>query len=281
MGIITKAECFLSLAATGLNFTDFAAYPKFFANSSSITLAQAGNFKGPHDIAEYVSFASEASAYFGSSSTLPGDAVSLHAVDEKADTCTFDIMRASFYTFSAPAFDGASAWVAYGLRLTLHRESAKFLDASVYYPVPTMLAFFSSFFDTVAMHAYVCSTLKTRCPAVWAANSWGVSTPLDACIAQLTALPVTDDALGYFNRNTMGCRILHAEFAQKDPIGHCPHVSFTPYRDRTGALVCQPSQPRTTPAELGFDASFLRKFDAFAASRGIDTSSGSNLQALL
>ena len=68
---ITKVQCLLSLAGSGLNFTDFERYNKFFMNTSIITLSQAGSFKGPTDISEYVSFASYASSYFGASSTLP------------------------------------------------------------------------------------------------------------------------------------------------------------------------------------------------------------------
>jgi hypothetical protein len=49
---ITELQCFLSLALSGLNFTDFAHYDTFFMNSSVITLSQAGSFQGPIDISE-------------------------------------------------------------------------------------------------------------------------------------------------------------------------------------------------------------------------------------
>jgi len=272
---ITELQCFLSLALSGLNFTDFAHYDTFFMNSSVITLSQAGSFQGPIDISEYVSFASSASAYFADSSSLP-DNVRLHTIDQKAGTCIFDILRSSLYTFSKPAFAGASAWVAYGLRMTLAQQSAAFRTAYVYYPVPTMRIFFESFFMTSAMRTFVCSTMKDHCPVEWAASHWHASTPLDACEAELSKLPIVEGDLSYFNRNTSGCRILHAEFARKD-ISHCPHLSFPPMRDAHGHLVCQPQQPRTTPQALGFDAEFIERFHAFAASRGIDAATGSNL----
>jgi hypothetical protein len=50
---ITELQCFLSsLALSGLNFTDFAHYDKFFMNDSIITLSQAGSFQGPIDVSE-------------------------------------------------------------------------------------------------------------------------------------------------------------------------------------------------------------------------------------
>lgn len=239
---ITKAHCLLRLAASGFNFTDFKNYPRWFANDSTITLAQAGTFRGPNDIAEYVSFASDTSDYFDVSSTLPGDNVTVHSIDQDHSLCTFDIMRVSFYTFGKPAFAGPSAYVAYGLRMTMCIEELLFHTTAVYYPIPTMHAFFNSFFNTPDMNTYVCSTLRANCSTQWALSNWSAATPLDACVAKLRSLPLTEGGISYFNRNTMGCRVLHAEFARTDPSMHCPHLSFEPYPDDWGNLVCQPSE---------------------------------------
>uniref|UniRef100_A0A7S2H064 Uncharacterized protein n=1 Tax=Haptolina brevifila TaxID=156173 RepID=A0A7S2H064_9EUKA len=276
---ISKISCYQSLWASELNFTDFQMYNKFFMNDSVITLSQAGSFSGPQDISEYVSFASYASSYFETSSTLPGDDFALHSIDQDHGTCTFDVKRASFYTFSAPAFARASAWVAYGLRLTLEQRSAAFISAYVYYPVPTMRLFFESFFNTAEMLNFVCSTFKQKCSAQWAQNHWNESTPIDVCTTELARLPMVEGNLAYFNQKTRGCRILHADFAAKDSF-HCPHLSFVPVPDGKGHLICQPEETRTTPHALGFDAAFINGLDAFAASRGINTATGSNVQQI-
>ena len=192
--------------------------------------------------------------------------------------CTFDIMRVSFYTFGKPAFPGPSAYVAYGLRMSMCIKELMFHTTAVYYPIPTMRSFFNSFFNTPDMLEYVCSTLKSNCSTQWALSNWSAATPLEPCIAKLQSLPVTEGDISYFNRNTMGCRVLHAEFARTDPTVHCPHVSFEPFPDDWGNLICQPQEPRTTPAALGFDDAFIGKLDAFAASRGVNTATGSNIR---
>ena len=96
--------------------------------------SQAGTFVGPSDISEYVSFASDISAYFRTSSSLPGDDISVHSIDQGNRTCTFNVMRVSYYLFSKPAFAGMRACTGIGTR-AVREEISGIVPISVY-PTP-------------------------------------------------------------------------------------------------------------------------------------------------
>ena len=70
-GAVTgPAEClsgFLGLKFSPFNFT---RYPEYFRDDSTITLAQAGTFRGPSGIEEYVHFTTPFSPFI--SAVLPG-----------------------------------------------------------------------------------------------------------------------------------------------------------------------------------------------------------------
>ena len=69
---LTANECVVSFLALAPPFSvgEFELYGNWFDNSSSMTLAQAGTYKGVDDIEEYVRFAYPSSPYIATVGAL-------------------------------------------------------------------------------------------------------------------------------------------------------------------------------------------------------------------
>ena len=72
---LTANECVGSFLALDPPFNPgiFDLYENWFDNNSSMTLAQAGNYKGVDDIEEYLQFAYPSSPYIAASGALRSD----------------------------------------------------------------------------------------------------------------------------------------------------------------------------------------------------------------
>lgn len=206
-----------------------------FGENSTFTLPQAGEYKGPDAIAEYVRFASEFSPLFDEAITL-NDRVELLSSD--SGICTFRRFSTVRAVASDVLYPGGVLHFTAMYRINFDYEANQIPSMTLYFTPQAIAHIFETWAGSAnsSSHELVCSTMEESCPSTWFSNS--LSSKQD-CLDALETLPVLQDGT-HFDGNSQSCRVLHAVFARTNDM-HCPHISFVPAADSAGAIKCQES----------------------------------------
>lgn len=206
-----------------------------FGENSTFTLPQAGEYKGPDAIAEYVRFASEFSPLFDEAITL-NDRVELLSSD--SGICTFRRFSTVRAVASDVLYPGGVLHFTAMYRINFDYEANQIPSMTLYFTPQAIAHIFETWAGSAnsSSHGLVCSTMEESCPSTWFSNS--LSSKQD-CLDALETLPVLQDGT-YFDGNSQSCRVLHAVFARTNDM-HCPHISFVPAADSAGGIKCQES----------------------------------------
>lgn len=264
---LTALECVQSflLLSPPFDLRSFDLYESWFDDESEMTLAQAGTYRGVDNIKEYVMFAYPTSPYISVALQPPGSAENaIVGFDEAERVCVMSTMYHNRYAMSPMAGSELFQYV-WMTKLEWRFDAQKIGQISIYYDPSFLEHFFATALQTPQVYNFVCQTMQTSCPAVWAAN--GLAS-VGECEAQFEALPISESNMHYIDGNTQGCRMLHAVFAV-DNAHHCAHISFEPMQDPGGLYKCQTSA-QIRVSDL-FSDNELANFEAFAAGVGFTT----------
>jgi len=247
----------------GLNFSpsNFARYPEYFHDDSTITLAQAGTFQGPSAIEEYVHFTTPFSPLV--SAVAPSGPSVNSIVRIERDVCVFSLMLMRTFEMNDallgawPPIDVASLFHFY------YNVTGNYIQKwTVFYEVPWLEFSFTTLVNTSQVNDLICNTMTEKCG--FDVDSTG------PCQEQLNSLPSLTD-VSYADGNSKGCRTLHATMAIENPY-HCAHISFDEMPDPSGRIKCQNSE-LVDPMDL-FDIDSVDAFRAFYQAQGIDLGVG-------
>ena len=222
---LTANECVGSFLALDppLNLRSFDLYETWFDDNSSMTLAQAGNYKGVDDIKEYVQFAFPSSPYMATVGTFRSDS-SFVSFDAEKRSCVMMIKDHNRFQMSEMAGNELFE-MAFMFKLKWRFDDQKVGDIDIYCtplslgpgPLcgprcvadkphrlrrtddPSFLGYFFSALSTPAVDNFVCQTMRDSCPGVWAANEL---TNIGECEAKLAALPLAEGEELYVDGNT-------------------------------------------------------------------------------
>lgn len=220
---------------------DVDRYGVFYDESPVFTLPQTGEYRGVPEILEYVLFASPTNPIFSTVNypDVPSNTY-LRGVDNETGVCQFIMMEAAGYVANGQfAIPSAHPWVMASMFLIEYLPSTgKIKNVYMNIDVPTIETWFGMF-DTAAMQAFVCQTMRSSCSDVWEFN--GLTT-MEECMAGMAELPLfSDGPHARLDGMSRGCRYLHAVFANVNP-AHCAHISFAPMADADGRFKCQQSK---------------------------------------
>ena len=260
---VTAAECLVGAQNLAFDFEDFERYPIFFREESTMTLAQAGVYKGPKNIEEYTRFPYPSSPYLATR-VLSGPSINaLKAIE--GDVCIFSSFSIARYTgdemmaLKGPPSD-APVLVHY-----YYDPSENYIKKiNVYYEVGFLDFYFDKFLNTPQTRDFVCNVMDNVC-------GFDKDTASGDCPERLEALPTLTNS-SYVDGNSQGCRALHAVFADTNPTNHCPHLSFDPTPDPFGNVKCQKSKIMD-PLDM-FDQDAIAEFQVFSTENGIDPAVG-------
>ena len=222
---LTANECVGSFIALDppLYLRNFDLYENWFDDNSSMTLAQAGNYKGAGDIEEYVRFSSPSSPYIAALGDIRSD-FSFVSFDAEKRSCVTLLLGHGRFQLSEMAGNELFEFVAM-YTLEWRFDDQKVGNINVYcaplsWPWalcgprwcvadkphrlrrtddPSFLAHFFSALSTPAVDNFVCKTMRDSCADVWAANDL---TSLGECEAKLAALPFAEGDSAYVDGNT-------------------------------------------------------------------------------
>jgi hypothetical protein len=232
----TANACLAGFAGLGLDLRAFERYDEFFSEDSVMTLAQAGAYTGPADIAEYVRFATDASPYVDTAVNLAAAAPQLKGISDDG-SCDFLTISVSQYNTSS-TISRSSTFNAAGMaRIFYELSDDKISRINIFYSQPYLDFFFGNILNNGRTRTFICNVIEDKCPETYALNN-KLST--EACSSQLETLPVTTGDRSYFDGYAQGCRALHGAFASINS-AHCPHISYVPETDAKGQTKCQNS----------------------------------------
>jgi hypothetical protein len=239
-------------------------YPRSFSETSTFTLPQAGVYKGPDGIAEYVRFLSAASPLIDESGTLEQRVELLRT---NSGICTFRRITTTQIVASDGLYPGGVFNFATILIINFDYAANKIPSITLYLTPQSLAHFFETWAGSTNSSArdFVCSTMEESCPSVWASNGL---TSQQNCLDTLDALPIVQDG-AYIDGNSQSCRVLHAVFASTND-KHCAHISFVPETDHEGAIKCQESAG-ILPGDT-FTADDFRAFGDWLAAEGLPPS---------
>ena len=261
----TKEQCGAAIRNLGFNIVDYARYPKFFRNDSFIQLAQAGVYKSPPDIEEYVLFAdAQGSPYLDETyqPVKPGCTRSRQLEPTDDGLCQLAVYRTAEYRFK-PSLANGTLRTNIGLVMKIDPEEEKVTEVFVLFARKFLKDFFTAL-ATPQVRSFICDTLE-KCPDAWKHS--GLDTePRGTCEARLAELPVAESDMLYVDGNSYGCRVLHGAFASKND-KHCPHISLEPMVDFKGKTKCSVSSFAAV-RDL-FDEEFIDGYLDFADDMGI------------
>lgn len=232
----TYDECREALRRLNFNVLDYKRYPHFFRNDSFIHLAQAGIYKSPTDIEEYVLFADpQGSPYLDGNyvQTKPRCKKNKLLKPTEEGLCQLGVYSMTEYNLNPTMANGTLRTLVSSL-VFVDPVDNKVPAWHVYFP----RSFLENFFTMLAtpqVRSYICDTLE-KCPDAWKKS--GLDTmPRGTCEDRLAVLPVAETDMLYIDGNSFGCRLLHAVFATKNS-KHCPHISLEPMMDVKGKTKC-------------------------------------------
>ena len=224
--------------ALEFSFPNFDRYPEWFDDNSTLTLAQAGEYKGAADIVEYVRFANIDSPYVNDA-MLVNLTSSISGFDPMTGICKFSLVEASWYILNPEVTGGQSFTVGVMGNFYYSIPNNNLAKVDVYYTTAFLEFFFATALNTDKTRGFVCDIMETTgCQDIYQLNG---NQTKEECIESLNNLTTADGELVYFDGKSQGCRSLHAVFAGTNP-SHCPHVSFEPTPDVSGMIKCQTSQ---------------------------------------
>lgn len=239
--------------ALEFSFSNFDRYPEWFDDNSTITLAQAGQYQGAADIAEYVRFANIDSPYVNDGMRVNFTS-SISGFDPMTGICKFSLVEASLYILNPEVTGGQSFTVGVMANFHYSIPNNNLAKIDVYYTTAFLEFFFATALNTDKTRGFVCDIMETTgCQDIYQLNG---NQTKEECIESLNNLTVADGELLYIDGKSQGCRNLHAVFAGTNP-SHCPHISFEPTPDQNGKIKCQTSQEISvesmfSPEEIGF-----------------------------
>lgn len=268
------ALCNAAFASLHFDPEDYYRYDTFFDDESTLTLAQAGIYRGPEGIEEYVRFAHESSPYVENHDILYSQTF-LKSFDRENDRCKFMAHRVHRYEMD-PSTVRESTFLA-GTLLQIEYDFVQNYIPSmdVFYTEEFLLFMFGVVFNTEKTRDFICSVSEKSCPDT------NMDMSHQECLDELERLPIASgnaSAISVTGRD-FGCRALHAVFAQLNS-NHCPHISFEPQEDSEGKVKCQKASP-LSPSDL-FDKEDLEAFLEFLESKEsiIESSTGIEILSL-
>jgi len=254
---LANAQCFGDALRSGFitGIVDYDRYGEWMTEDTVMQLAQAGEYFGPEGIAEYLAFATSDSPYFEDNFNYPLSLTSFRprgGWDEEAGECVITVALWSRYSMSDITVPGRTVTFAGMMKLMFSPVDTGARIAirriNIYYDVPFLTWFFGTATNTEGVRDYMCSTLDEQCPTAWEKSELS---SVEECKDRLAALPVTTSAAAgvSVSGRSLGCRVLHASFAETNPENHCPHISFAPMEDPKGRVKCQ-NDTAVEPSEL-------------------------------
>ncbi|KAL3911801.1 MAG: hypothetical protein SGARI_001469 [Bacillariaceae sp.] len=252
------AECAASFKAFNLDIFDLTRYDTYFRNTSTVVLAEAGEFVGPDAIAEYVSFATATSPYNEDQNEL---AIQVYPkrVDPNTGNCEFIIQILINFENNPDVVRETNILVQSMLKVQYDYHESYISNVDVFFTKAYLNFFFGTILNTDRTRNYICGVSE-------GCEDTNVGLSREECVQKLAELPILTDGQ-WLDGYDYGCRTLHAVFAEANP-SHCPHLSFEPQEDDHGYLVCQESQGLDNLER--FDENDFQGFEDFGSEWDID-----------
>jgi hypothetical protein len=215
-----------------LNFEsfNFDAYDTYFRDDSTLTLSQAGTYKGAAGIMEYVKFASDSSPYF-SDYEVPGGFIRQVKGFDGA-TCVFSSVGAVDYVLDKDVVGDDTEFKVAQLSNVYYNITDGKIDKINLYYANGFLDFFFGKLDSPKVNKFICDIMEDSCGFKIHSTR--------ACKKRLERLPVLQGD-SYIDGDSQGCRVLHAVLAEGNPDLHCAHINFKDLPDPNGNIKCSVS----------------------------------------
>jgi len=253
-------DCMKSLYDLDYSLDNFESYEKAFNRNSTMILPQAGKYKGPDEIFEYLLFLSSSSAYLSKSELLRTDRHFL-GYDKESGICSLRELHLTKAKFDVTN-TGNDAEVSFTAMTRFEYNPDKQVIENIF--VDLEQSFITYIFGALAKtdnaREFVCSVKSDDC-----------YTKEENCVQNLAALPITEGSHNHVDGNSQGCRFLHAMMATFN-VKHCAHLAFNPMFDTDGKIKCQESLGLLR-SDL-FDESDIISHMAFQKNVGIKAGSG-------
>jgi len=240
---------------------NYDAFTTYFDDSSVLTLAQTGSYKGPSAIEEYLRFADAESAWIGAKERQIV-AEELTGFDPFTGTCVFSSYALASVIMEEKLTKGDTFNTGSITKVFYSIPTNNIPVVHIYLPPQSMIGL-NEQLDTDEARALVCSILTNpTCEAALGTTSGDLSQT--DCETELAKLALTEGDEGYIDSNTQGCRFLHAVLAETNGF-HCAHISLDPAEDPLGNIKCQVSED-ILPTDLFTDVEIDRISQICAAS---------------
>jgi len=260
-------KCVEAFFASGFSLLDTANYEQWFDAHSIVSVSESGLYKGPKNIADYVSFtknkelldyyeiiANEAESFIPLLTIVANrnDCVLTYA--SVATMATTDVISNGGVSLSMDVLVGARLKfsIVDATTILVHRND-------LYFPRS-----FSNFFWGEAIRSKKtakrnCKIMMNSCSSTFESNCY-TKEHIDECVNDMLALPGVDSD-GAVDGKSMACRTLHAALDDGGNKDQCQRISFDPRYDVDCQLKCQETANLTAedlflPEELELFATF-------------------------
>lgn len=277
---VALSQTFAQLCAQGfgaLQFStaNYARYEEYYSDTSVFVLAEAGEYTGPDDIAEYVQYADQNSPFI-KEFAQPTRNLVLRSADETAGTCEFLSTTLTTLVMNEGYSVGANLTVATLSTFVYNLADNKIERLQIFYKPDFLQFWFGELLGGERTRSFICEVFD-GCDSTKASNE--IFLKDSSCMAELAKLPLLSYG-GVVDGKDQGCRTLHSVFAQKNP-HHCPHISFIPEEDDTGKSRCQVPKG-IKPTDLFEDSDFavFELFLTTAFGNDVDREQGYSVEYL-
>jgi hypothetical protein len=212
----------------------FNQYSKYFRSDSQCHLLQTGVYKGPDGIEEYMRFT--VSKYFAERPWEKSEKSFIRYNEEKGE-CEFRSLQEG-RLITSDVYTDAKLDITRTIMLKLYFNFQKnYITTMDLYFAPGYIGLVAQSITGVNSEDNICNMMAGPCNAIVTQHS--------DCRTKLANLPGSEGSLIYIDGNTVGCRALHAIFAETNPNDHCAHLSFEPLQGTSSsssyfrlALIC-------------------------------------------
>jgi len=256
--------------------TAYDRFDQFYREDSVERLAETGAFLGKDAILEYMLGGSDAGPFYTSPPEVDNIQFTLQNYDRGTEICTFMGLTSITQTSNPENTAGELTYrSATMVKMQMDLAKGYFTVQDFYFGRGFWDVALRTMQDSDNTRAYICSVMGNECADLLPA--------VDNCTERLEALPYVtsspvDDTVFSYQTNSLGCRGLHAAFAQVNPEQHCAHISFEPMADPDGKIKCQDGYAGEIfkHSDL-FTEQDLAGFEQYMAENGFDPSSGIEL----
>ena len=268
-------RCSLRLLLLDFDPYDESRSDQFFREDSVVHIPANGKYQGKEAVLEYIRNFGPLSPWFSRDMNIVHVQFDFLEYNRQTDVCLFRTMSVTNHETNGETTSGQIEFnMATMVKIHLDLSDGYVTQLDINNPDGFWGHTLPGIQDSDNTRKKICEIMTTTC------EPYLDSMPTySECLTTLENMDYDEvDEQGFHRREgaVQSCRVTHGTLAARDPELHCPHISFAPQEDPTGAIKCQDGSGYRLNLTDFFTQEEFDLLDQFMIEQGIDPNLGSD-----